>query len=82
MEDENGNVVAKNHAALKEKVAVGEYEFEFAELRQWAAFQVSNDPGYPTVCIALWLGMAALVLRYIPDLRTWFGADTTVEEKD
>ncbi len=82
MEDDNGNVVAKDHAALKEKVAVGDYEFEFAELRQWAAFQVSSDPGYPIVCVALWLGLVALVLRYIPDLRKWFAADGGPKEKD
>jgi cytochrome c biogenesis protein ResB len=82
MKNDKGNVVAKGRAALKEKVAVGDYEFEFAELRQWASFQVSNDPGYPIVCVALWLGLIALILRYLPDLRTWFAAETTAEEKD
>ena len=82
MEDADGNVLAKGHAALKDKVAVGDYEFEFAELRQWAAFQVSNDPGYPVVCVALWLGLVALVFRYVPDLRKWFVADGGLEEKD
>jgi cytochrome c biogenesis protein ResB len=82
MEDDSGNVVAKDHAALKEKVAVGDYEFEFAELRQWAAFQVSNDPGYPVVCVSLWLGLIALILRYLPDLRSWFTADPAPKEKD
>jgi len=82
MEDAKGNVAARGHAPLKEKVTVGDYEFEFAELRQWASFGVSSDPGYPIIWISLWLGMAALILRYAPDLRKWFADDGGLEEKD
>jgi hypothetical protein len=35
-------------------------------------FKVSDDPGYMTVCIALWTGLIALILRYFQDIRRWF----------
>jgi hypothetical protein len=33
---------------------------------------VVQDPGYLPVCVALWLGLGALILRYVPDLKRWF----------
>jgi cytochrome c biogenesis protein ResB len=56
---------------LGQKTVFEGCEFEFPELRQWASFRVSSDPGYPVVWFALWLGLAALLLRYLPELREW-----------
>lgn len=73
VEDEAGVVVQRHYLQLGEGVTIGPNRFVFAELRQWASFRVGDDPGYPLVCAALWLGLIALLLRYVPDLRNWFG---------
>lgn len=70
-EDSKGNLSTTSYLPLNQKTTAGGYEFEFAELRQWASFRTSNDPGYPVVWVALWLGLAALLLRYLPELTEW-----------
>jgi cytochrome c biogenesis protein ResB len=82
IEDDSGKIVETADMPLGGKVTVGGYTFGFGELRRWASFRVSDDPGYPIVCVALWLGLVALVLRYVPDLRKWFLADGDLQEKD
>lgn len=72
MEDGSGRVVSHGYLPAGGRLALGEYSFLFAGLRRWAAFQVVQDPGYPIVMVSLWLGMGALVLRYLPDLGRWF----------
>ncbi len=72
MEDGSGRVVSHGQLPAGGRLALGEYSFLFAGLRRWAAFQVVQDPGYPIVMVSLWLGMGALVLRYLPDLGRWF----------
>jgi cytochrome c biogenesis protein ResB len=83
-EDESGRVVSRTELPAGEKAAVADYTFVFADLRRWASFSVVEDPGYLMVCVSLWLGLGALLLRYIPDLRTLFGtepsANTTPEQ--
>jgi cytochrome c biogenesis protein ResB len=69
-QDSEGDSAA-SRLPLGQKTMADGYEFEFAELRQWASFRVSNDPGYPVVWVALWLGLGALLLRYLPELREW-----------
>lgn len=66
-----GEESAPMRLALGQKATLDGYEFEFAELRQWASFRISKDPGYPVVWTALWLGMIALLMRYLPELRDW-----------
>ena len=72
MEDGSGRVVSHGHLPAGGRLALGEYSFLFAGLRRGAAFQVVQDPGYAIVMVSLWLGMGALVLRYLPDLGRWF----------
>jgi hypothetical protein len=69
MEDGSGRVVSHGHLPAGGRLALGEYSFLFAGLRRWVAFQVVQDPG---VMVSLWLGMGALVLRYLPELGRWF----------
>lgn len=73
VENETGEVVQRHHLQLGDEVTIGPNKFVFAELRQWSSFRVGQDPGYPLVCAALWLGLIALLLRYVPDLRLWLG---------
>jgi hypothetical protein len=69
--DAEGNTLTRSPLSLNQTTTADGYEFEFAELRQWASFRVSNDPGYPVVWMALWLGLGALLLRYLPELTEW-----------
>ena len=72
----------EGYLPLEDKLVLGDYEFEFLGLRKWASFRISQDPGYLTVCIALWLGLAALILRYAPDFLNWFKNETVTTEND
>ena len=69
--DAEGNTLTRSTLSLNQTTTADGYEFEFTDLRQWASFRVSNDPGYPVVWVALWLGLAALLLRYLPELTEW-----------
>ncbi|MCK4766405.1 MAG: cytochrome c biogenesis protein ResB [Candidatus Aminicenantes bacterium] len=71
MEDESGKVVFKGRAPFRGSAEIGGYSFHFAELRRWVSFRVTDDPGYPIVLLALWMGLAAILLRYIPDIAKW-----------
>ena len=64
-------IISKEYITLGEKAAVGEYIFKFTDLRRWVEFQVVEDPGYLIACASLWLGLVALLMRYIPDLQKW-----------
>jgi hypothetical protein len=79
MEDQNGKTVLSKYLPFKGKTRVGDHIFEFIGLRRSASFKVVEDTGYPLVLAAIWLGLIALVLRYTPDLRGWFG--TTGEKR-
>ena len=72
LEDEFGKVVESQQVEVGGRARLGNFTFAFAELRRWTSFRVGQDPGYPLVCVALWLGVAALLLRYWADLRQWF----------
>jgi len=63
---------AQGNLPLGGRIVMEEYIFFFTELRRWSAFMVVQDPGYLPVCVALWLGLGALLLRYVPDLKRWF----------
>lgn len=76
MEDKEGNVVSRGYVIAEGKTTVGDYSFEFPELRRWAAFKIVEDPGYRLVWVAMWLGLGALLLKYAPVLRTWFAEET------
>jgi hypothetical protein len=75
VEDQDGKIISKEYLTPGQDVTIGEYIFKFADLRRWVSFQVVDDPGYLTVCIALWLGFGALLLRYVPDMRKWSATD-------
>ena len=70
-ENDTGAVIERQHLAVGGRATIGRFTFEFPELRQWVSFRVGHDPGYPFVCVALWLAVAALVMRYLPDIRLW-----------
>jgi hypothetical protein len=72
MEDKNGKVVSQSYLPLGKKISMDSYAFAFKDLRRWSVFRVSDDPGYIVVCIALWAGFGALLLRYFQDIRRWF----------
>jgi cytochrome c biogenesis protein ResB len=72
LEDHTGKTVLIKHLPFNEKTEVGDHIFEFIGLRRSASFKVVEDPGYPLVLAAIWLGLLALILRYAPDLRGWF----------
>jgi len=67
-----GKVTSQGNVRLGSEITLGEHSFFFAGLRRWAGFMVVQDPGYLPVCVALWLGLGALILRYVPDLKRWF----------
>jgi hypothetical protein len=72
-EDESGQVIPRNHLPFKGQVVLGQYSFGFTDIRQWSSFRVIEDSGYFLVFFSLWLGTAALLLRYVPDFLRWFG---------
>jgi hypothetical protein len=71
VEDDVGKIISKEYLTLGRETSIGEYVFEFTDLRRWASFKVVDDPGYFTVCISFWIGLAALLLRYIPEFKKW-----------
>jgi len=77
IEDNTGKVILTRHLPFNGKTGVGDYIFEFIGLRRSASFRVVEDPGYPLVLAAIWIGLIALILRYAPDLRGWFMVQTT-----
>ena len=82
-EDESGQVISSNHLLFEGQIVLGQYSFGFTGIRQWSSFRVVEDKGYFLVCFSLWLGTAALLLRYVPDLLRWFGtkpSDTKTQE--
>jgi len=66
-----GEVVERRELPLGGEVQIGQFTLAFPELRRWASFRVSDDPGYPLVCAALWIGLVAMLMRYGGDIRTW-----------
>jgi hypothetical protein len=76
MGDEAGKMTSQGNVPLGGRFTMEKYIFSFAELRRWSSFMVVEDPGYLSVCVALWLGLGALILRYVPDLKKWFGNST------
>lgn len=72
MLDETGSVSAELSLSLGRRAVLGDYIFSFTALRRWSSFMVVDDPGYLPVCIAFWLGLGSLILRYVSDLKQWF----------
>jgi cytochrome c biogenesis protein ResB len=68
VEDQSGKMISQSELPLNREVTIGGHTLEFKDLRQWASFRVVEDKGYPVVWVSLWLGVAGLVLRYLPDL--------------
>ena len=74
-EDASGNITERKYLPAGGRITLGQHTFLFADLRRWSSLRVSEDPGYLLVLISLWLGIGALVLRYLPDLLRWFAED-------
>jgi cytochrome c biogenesis protein ResB len=72
-QDRLGRTYRREYLPFRQRVDAGRYAFAFPELRRWTSFLVSHDPGYPLVWLSLWLALAALLLRYWPDLSRWLG---------
>lgn len=68
IQDESGTTTRTAELELGKRTVLGRYTFAFTDLRRWSSFRVGNDPGYPLVCVALWVGLAALIMRYLPEL--------------
>jgi ResB-like family len=71
LEDLEGNQLGQVDLAIGEKGKIGSYFIEFLETRRWTSFRVMADPGYPVAVFFLWLSLAGLVLRYLPDFLIW-----------
>ena len=71
LETMDGSSTPDHGLSLGESTTLDGLHIEFRDLRQWATFQVVNDPGYRIVCIAFITGIAALGLRYFPDITDW-----------
>ena len=71
VENKEGKVISEDYLTPGDEVSIGDNIFKFSDLRRWVSFQVIEDPGYLTVCVSLWMGLAALLLRYVPDLKKW-----------
>ena len=71
-ETEPGQPVLNGNVTMGNSMSLDKYEIGFIGLRRWSSFRVVEDPAYTLVWIALWLGVAALILRYIPDIKGWF----------
>lgn len=72
-EDEDGKKISLGHVGIGDTIEVQGYSLGFMDLRKWSAFKIVSDPGYPAVYVSLWLGLGALLLRYVPELLRWLG---------
>ncbi|MDH5718006.1 MAG: cytochrome c biogenesis protein ResB [Spirochaetia bacterium] len=70
-QNEEGDFIKIGHVRLKEKIKIANYNFYFADLKWWSKYIIMDDPGYPIVAIALWIGVIGLVIRYYPDIARW-----------
>jgi hypothetical protein len=80
VEDKTGQIISQVQLLKGSKIELGEYVFEFVDLRRWASFRIVEDPGYLIVCLSLWLGFFALILRYSPELYKWLRIPSSVAE--
>lgn len=77
--DPNDNIIEEKYMELGGKVVLGDYNYQFVNHRQWASFKVVDDPGYPLVCFSLWLGLTALIMRYLREIKSCFTVSKSVE---
>ncbi|MHC4131554.1 MAG: cytochrome c biogenesis protein ResB [Planctomycetota bacterium] len=80
VEDEMGQFISQTQLLKGSKIELGGHVFEFVDLRRWASFRIVEDPGYLVVCLSIWLGFFALLLRYSPDLSEWLRASPSEAE--
>jgi cytochrome c biogenesis protein ResB len=62
---------ASAYLRIGESSQIAGLSFEFAGLRRWSSFRVVDDPGYPVILVSLWLGLLALLVRYVPETAKW-----------
>lgn len=80
--DAAGKSLSQSYLHLKGQVELGEYSFAFEDFRHWSSFKVIADPGYFVVCVAMWFGLGALLIRYVPDLWKSFGVRSSASRTD
>ena len=71
--DADGHPATGHRITLGSEARVGDYLFRFDDLRRWSALKLARDPGYPIICVAFVFGIAALGLRYFPEMGDWLG---------
>ena len=71
-QDQAQNVTASTILPLGGATRREGLSFQFPELRRWSSFRVVDDPGYPVVLVSFWLGLLALLVRYMPEMLEWF----------
>ncbi len=74
--DGKDELVSSGIIPFRGSIKIGEYLFEFAELRYWASFRIVDDPGYIVFWIAVWMAVLSLILRYSEDLIILFKKDS------
>ncbi|MHC5111280.1 MAG: cytochrome c biogenesis protein ResB [Planctomycetota bacterium] len=82
LQNDEGKIVETRQVKLGGNAKLGQHEVTFVELRRWSSFRVGHDPGYGLVCIALWMGLGAMIMRYAREIRLWFGEWTSPARKD
>ena len=70
--DEKDELVSSGIIPFRGSSKIGDYLFEFVELRYWASFRVVDDPGYIVFGLSIWLALFSLILRYSEDLISLF----------
>jgi len=74
--DEKDELVSSGVIPFRGSFKIGDYLFEFADLRYWASFRVVDDPGYIVFGLSIWLALFSLILRYSEDLISLFKKET------
>lgn len=80
--DASGESISLKYLHLKSRIELGEYSCGFEDFRRWSSFKVVEDSGYLVVCVAMWFGLGALLLRYVPDLWRSFGPRSSAVKPD
>ncbi|MHC4296265.1 MAG: cytochrome c biogenesis protein ResB [Planctomycetota bacterium] len=80
--DASGESISQKYVHLKSRIELGEYSLGFEDFRRWSSFKVVEDSGYLVVCVAMWFGLGALLLRYAPDLWKSFGLRSSAVRPD
>ena len=70
------SLIAEGKTAIGEKLAAGEYNLSFKEVRYWVSMNVRYEPGKPIILTSLWVGLAGMIITTIG--RIWRGRKKTI----